>query len=290
MSASLIETSTNVVSGPSPARQAMVEAQSSRAVAEIQSQMIIAKNFPRDEKAVVDKILNACQRKTLAEVACYEYSKGGTNVTGPSIRLAETMARYWGNMEFGVRELEQREGESTVEAFAHDLETNVRATKVFQVSHIRHTRRGSYTLTDPREIYENVANQGARRVRNCILGIIPGDIVDAAVEQCEATLKADVKLTPERIKTMVDKFAEHGVTKEQIEARIQRRIDGITPAQFLNLMKVFNSLKDGMSTVGDWFQLPEEPKVDASSDVNAKLKGKKKPADDTAQAADPQDN
>ena len=36
-------------------------------------------------------------------------------------------------------------------------------------------------------------------------------------------------------------------------ARIQRRLDTITPAQFVNLRKIYNSLKDEMSKPEDWF-------------------------------------
>ena len=32
------------------------------------------------------------------------------------------MAQAWGNMQFGIRELDQRNGESTVQAFAWDVE------------------------------------------------------------------------------------------------------------------------------------------------------------------------
>ncbi len=72
--------------------------------------------------------------------------------------------------------------QSTVEAFAWDVEeANTRQTKVFQVRHWRHTKQGGYKLTDPRDIYELVANNGARRLRACILGVIPGDVIDAAV-------------------------------------------------------------------------------------------------------------
>ncbi|MDT1904179.1 hypothetical protein FPK34_26285, partial [Acinetobacter baumannii] len=77
--------------------------------------------------------------------------------------------------------LSSENGESTVEAFAWDVETNTRQTKVFQVPHIRYTRNGSKKLTDPRDIYELVANNGARRLRACILGVIPGDVIDDAV-------------------------------------------------------------------------------------------------------------
>ena len=143
-----------------------------REMAEAMASAHMAKAFPRDVVAARDRILNACTRPKLAEVACYTYARGGTEVTGPSIRLAEAVAQAWGNVTFGIRELEQRNGESTCEAFAWDMETNTRQTKVFQVPHIRHTKRGDTLLTDPRDIYELIANNGARRLRACILGII----------------------------------------------------------------------------------------------------------------------
>lgn len=247
------------------ASNAVAEAGVQREVAEVQAAMVIAKRFPRDQLDAMDRILNACTRPGLAEQALYEYAKGGSNVTGPSIRLAEALAQSWGNMQFGIRELEQRGGESTVEAFAWDVETNTRQTKVFQVPHIRHTKRGTYKLEDPREIYELVANQGARRLRACILGVIPGDVIDAAVRQCEVTMNTTADTSPDQVKAMVAKFAEFGVTAQQIEKRIQRRLDAITPAAVANLRKVYNSLRDGMSQPSDWFDV--EAPADGSAPI-----------------------
>ena len=132
---------------------AVAEVAAQREIAEVQAQIFMARQFPRDEVSAVDKIMKACTRESLAETATYTYARGGTDISGPSIRLAETIAQCWGNISFGVRELEQRNGESKVEAYAWDLETNARVNKVFQVSHIRHTRKGQERLTDPRDIY-----------------------------------------------------------------------------------------------------------------------------------------
>lgn len=232
----------------------MTAAVSQREMAEVQASIAIAKKFPRDTRTAVDKILIACQRKSLAAVAVYQYARGGTHIEGPSIRLAETMAREWGNLQFGVRELDQSKGESTVEAYCYDMENNVRCSKVFRVPHVRYSSKGTTTLSDPRDIYETIANNGARRLRACILSVIPGDVVDAAVEECNRTLEQNEDVTPEGIKKMVEAFkAQFGVTKEQLEQRLQRRIDAVTPAQMAGLRKIFNSLKDGMSSAGDWF-------------------------------------
>lgn len=250
--------------------EALVAVEQQRAIAETQGAMVIAKKFPRDPVAAMDRILNACTRPTLAEAALYTYSRGGTDITGPSIRLAEALAQNWGNLQFGIRELEQRAGESTVEAFAWDVETNTKQVKVFQVKHERHTKKGAYALTDPRDVYELTANQGARRLRACILGVIPGDVVDAAVRQCEVTLNTKAEITPEKLTSLVEKFAAYGVTQAQIEKKIQRHLDAMVPAQMVMLGKVYNSLKDGMSQPGDWFELEQAP---TDGDTGAKKSG-----------------
>jgi hypothetical protein len=62
----------------------------------------------------------------------------------------------------------------------------------------------------------------------------------------------------------VDSFHnEFGVTIHQIEGRIQRKLDAITPANLVGLRRIFNSLRDGMSSVEDWFPAPKL--VDKSS-------------------------
>lgn len=268
---------------------ALVEAAVQREIAEVQAAMAIAKRFPRNQRQAMDRIIVACQRPGLAEGALYSYAKGGSNITGPSIRLAEALAQNWGNLQFGIRELEQRIGESTVEAFAWDLETNTRQTKVFQVRHVRKARGNLNTLDDPREIYEMVANQGARRMRACILGIIPGDVVDAAVEQCEATLKTKADISPDAIKKMLEKFGEFSVTKGMIEKRIQRNLEAITAAQLIGLRKIFNSLKDGMSKADDWFESSPEVKEEPKK-TTRKPKEAPPEAQEGAKAAEPKES
>lgn len=242
------------VSAPQTQAMSTVQADSQRAVAEVQAALVIAKQFPRNPIEAYDRVMNACQRPGLAQSAVYSYARGGSSISGPSIRLAEMLAQNWGNIQYGIRELSSENGESTVEAFAWDVETNTRQTKVFQVRHWRHTKGGGYKLTDPRDIYELVANNGARRLRACILGVIPGDVVDAAVDQCERTIHASADTSPEGVQKLIKAFEQFGVSKEDIESFIQRRVDAITPANVVSLRKIFTSLRDGMSSAKDWFK------------------------------------
>lgn len=244
--------------------------ESSRAVAEVQAALFIARTNPRDQKRAMDRILNACCRPSLAETAIYAYARGGSSITGPSIRLAEAIAQQWGNMQFGIRELSNQGGKSEVQAFAWDVETNTRREITFTVPHIRHTKKGSYKLEDPRDIYELVANQGARRLRACILAVVPGDVVEAAVNQCQLTLQAHSDVTAEGIKKLIEAFEPFNVTKAQIEKFCQCRAEAIKPAQIVRLRSIYTSLRDGMSSAGDWFEPDESTQTTAAAAIEAK--------------------
>lgn len=234
----------------------MVDVANSRQVQEVQAAVTIAKRFPRDQVKAFDNIMRACQRPALAEEACYAYPRGNETVTGPSIRLAECLAQNWGNVDFGIVELEQKDGESIVMSYAWDLETNTRQCKIFTVAHERHKKGGVVTrLTDPRDIYEMVANQGARRLRACILGVIPGDLVEAALDECDKTIKKTNKEPLiDRLRKMVGFFAEIGVTSAMIEKRCRKKLDAITETEFMNLRKIYSSIRDGMGKIEDYFE------------------------------------
>ena len=273
-------------------REANVEIAAAGAVAEVQAHMLMAHRVPRDERRAMDRIIQACTRPTLAQTALYSFSRGGTEITGPSIRLAEVLSQHWGNLRVGWREVERRPpekdpvtgrvrpGRSTVSTYCVDMETNLIDERSFQVIHERTTKSGTYRLTDERDIYEMIANQASRRVRACILAVIPGDVIETAVEQCEQTMLAKADTTPEAVGKLVEAFGKFGVTREQIEQRIQRRIDTIRPAQIVQLRKVWKSLDDGMSVPGDWFEppkppegaaAPQEPEVKGNEGLKAKL-------------------
>lgn len=266
-------------------RSVTAEMVTSRQTQEVQGQIIMAKKFPRDEITARNRILTACQRKKLAEQAEYEYQRGDSKVVGVSIRLAEAMAQNWGNMDFGFVEMEQRSGESQVMAYAWDLETNTRQTKIFSVPHVRETKKGNYPLTKPRDIYEQVANQAARRVRACILGIIPGDIVEEAVEQCHKTLmgKDDIPLIDRIQKCVLIAEKEYQIPKESLEKYIGCKAEAFSMNDLIRLNRVFNSIKDGMAKREEIFELPGVEKEEPKDPFEGKNKKKEKKPDDGQQ-------
>jgi hypothetical protein len=234
----------------------------SRELAEMQTKFYMAQQFPRDERRAMDSIINAFSRSTLAEIANYEYAKGGSSVSGLSIHSMQAIAQQWGNMEFGWSEVSRGVGAdgvpySEVRAFAWDLQSRTCRPLQFIVRHWRDTKNGGYKLKDEREVYELCANMAQRRVRACLMAVIPKDVQDAAEQQAALTLKTKADTSPEAMAKMVEAFSVFKVTKEQIEKRIQRRLDAIQPAQVVMLKRIYASLRDEMSTAAEWFEVGE---------------------------------
>ncbi len=255
------------------------EVASSRAEHEVQAAFVIAQKFPRGEQQCYTEIINACKRPFLAEQAMYAYPRGGTLVTGPSIRLAEAMAQSWKHLDFGIEEISQSNGVSVAKAFCIDLQKNTRSTKTFHVKHERHTKKGITKLTDPREIYELVANQGARRLRACILAVLPGDVVEAAVDQCKKTLESSDVPIADQVRKMTLAFDELGVKVEHLEKRLGHKLDAVIPTEIVTLKSVYKSLKDGMANREDFFDFgPKSVSSEANlDDLVAQKKAKVNP-------------
>ena len=236
---------------------------SSRELAKVQGEIYMAKQFTRNIQLVRQKIQSACQSKELASEASYTYARGGTNITGASIRLAETIARICTNIKYGFEEVEVTNDHTVVRCYAYDIESNVQAERTFSVPHSRYSRsRGMTPLTDPRDIYETVANNASRRIRACILEVVPSDMVKFALSICDNTLRQGINLNDDTRMKLLDGYKKYDVTQAMIEKRIQRNFEAITIDQYLDLRKVYKSIMDGIGKPEEFFDFDiiEKPK------------------------------
>lgn len=235
-----------------------------RVVSEVKAQVALAKQFPRDANASMERILKECQRPTLADAAVYAFPRGKEVVTGPSIRLAEVLARNWGNCTFGLEVLERNQGRSVgysvVRAYAWDLETNTYISRQFEVKHWRQTQSGGYALKEDRDIYELEANMGSRRMRACILQMIPGDVTSAAVMACRRTsasgLSAQMQDEEKRTRLIsgtLSVFEKMGITHQDLEEYLSARVPDWTADHMMKIKELKNGLDDGIIALGDAF-------------------------------------
>lgn len=237
-----------------------------RAVAEVKAQVLMARQFPRDPRAAMERILRECERPTLADKATYTFPRGKETVSGPSIRMAEMMARNWGNCTTGFEVLERKPGQGTqagqsvIRAYAWDLETNTYFSRQFEAKHIRETTSGNRPLTSDRDIYETEANMAARRQRACILQMIPGDVTQAAMDKCRMIASQGI------VEAMKDKgkraamiaktiqvFAAIGIKQADLESFLGAKADDWSADHMLRLKEMKNGFDDGVQSIGDVF-------------------------------------
>ena len=256
-----------------------------REMVETLGMMQMAKMNPRDYEVIRARLHSAAQNENLAVAAEYIYAKGGTEVTGLSIRAAEALARAYGNIVSGCREVEVTDKMTKCQAYCWDMETNSRFEEVFEVPHSRskgkwdeHGRRiGTEVvpITDQRELDEITRSRGARIKRACILAAIPVDIQEEFADECDKTLsrklrkmvdkKAEAKDGEEvyTIKDMIDDMlttlsSKYSVSKRMVCDRFQKKSENdlynLDNRQVVMLLRIMAGLKDGIATPADYFK------------------------------------
>lgn len=231
----------------------------SRAAAEVQAAVVVAQQCPRNIQTAVAQMRESCNQMFLAERAFYRYPKGGQTITGASVHLARELARCWGNVQYGLVEMRRDDqyGQSEMQAFAWDVQTNSRNSSTFIVPHRRDTKNGPQPVTDMRDIYELNTNNGARRVREAIFAILPPWFVEEAKELCNATLRnGGGKPLAQRVADAIKTFEGIGITVDRIENRLERTSGKWTEHDVAQLIVIYKSVQRGEVTAEDEFPAP----------------------------------
>ncbi|MEU9498195.1 hypothetical protein [Streptomyces sp. NPDC048196] len=232
----------------------------SRAEAEVKAAVVIAQQNPRNIHAAVDEMRFACQQYALAEKAFFSYPKGKETITGPSVHLARELALIWGNVQHGTMELSRDTGlgQSEILAYAWDLQRNSRSSQIFIAPHVRDTRQGKKDLTDLRDVYENNANLGARRLREAIFAMLPAWYVSEAVSICEETLKkGNGQTLAERVTEAIQTYDRVGITVHQLETKVGRPQDQWDEKDITDLEVIYRSVDRKEMTPAEAFPPPK---------------------------------
>jgi hypothetical protein len=230
----------------------------SRAAAEVLAAVQVAQQCPRNTTSAIAEMREVCRNEVLAKRAFFSYPKGKSTVSGPSVFLARELARIWGHVHHGLIEMRRDDvyGESEMQAFAWDVQQNNRVSTTFIVPHKRDGKKNETAeqLTQLRDIYENNANNGARRVRQAIFSVLPGWFVDEAVDICRQTLNhGGGKALPQRIADGVKAFEQFRVSPKQLEDRFGRPTAEWTEHDVAELGILYSSLNKREITVDEAF-------------------------------------
>lgn len=249
---------------PSAAVSQATAIEQQRAIAEVQAAVVVAQSCPRNMAEAEREMEYVCGRMTMAERAFYQVTNRGT---GPSVHLMRELARIWGNVDYGVKELhrDDSQGISEVQAFSWDIQKNTRSSRTFIVPHQRMVKidgvQQRKDLVDLTDIYLNNQNVGARAVRECIDTILPRWFVEKAQDICHETLRnGEGKPLRDRIESLIGAFDGLGVSLKQLEARVGKERGQWTPEDVAQLTVAGQSIKRGEARAADLF-----PAVEASS-------------------------
>ncbi|MEU0515831.1 hypothetical protein [Amycolatopsis sp. NPDC006125] len=234
----------------------------SRAIAQVQAAVLIARQYPRNVQRAIAAMQEATARPSLANSAFYEYRRGGERVTGSTIKLAQELARIWGNVDFGLAELslDTVAGQSEMLAYAWDLESNARFSQIVIVKHIRDKKvngeKIAERVSDQRDIYELNTSNAARRLRESIRRVVPDWFFEEAEARCRATLEnpGDGLTVPQRIAKVIRAFENgFGIDVKRLEERVGKAADNWTAWDVAQLTITGDSLHRGELRVEEEF-------------------------------------
>lgn len=227
----------------------------SRAIAQVQAAVVMARQFPRNPVAARRRLTDQLSAKYTDDKWFYRFDRGGTLVTGPTVRLVEEMAKAWGNMDWGFIELDRQTGRSELMAVAWDLEANVRRWTTFIVPHQRDRKGGKVDdLTSTRDIYDNNANMAGRRLRTTMLAVIPRSFSAEAEDIARITIgRKGGDTHEERVAAVLDIFERWDVDQGRIETKLGRTADKWSVYDLASLRTIHGSIQRGEVVVDDEF-------------------------------------
>ncbi|MEL6716575.1 MAG: hypothetical protein AAFP86_22545, partial [Planctomycetota bacterium] len=251
--------------------------------ADIESRLSYAAARPRNEDAAMERLFRACNRPTLAAKAEYSIprKKDGEQIfiTGPSVHLAREAARCFGHIEYGFEELPSEDGWIHFRAYAWDLETNARVFEEDRFSSLvpkkvwqnRQYVRTDYVEPTEQQRRELIARRASIKVRNCILNVIPADVIDEAIMRAKMTLRVKAKKElgerrEEIILSTTEVFAELGVSAEMLDAHLGKSLVDMDADDLNGLRSLHRAILDGQTSVADAFGEKDEPEVELASE------------------------
>jgi hypothetical protein len=247
-----------VARGPDRIGQATAVEQA-RAVAEVAAAVQVAQMNPRDMNRALADMRRTCSSPALARKAFYAVPNRGE---GETVHLARALARIWGNIDYGVRELRRDDGarESEVQAFAWDQQTNSRSTRSFINPHAKMAGGKRKDIDDLDDIYRSNQNVGAKAVRECIFAVLPEEFIEEAARLCRETLAREHEQSgqsnDEAFREAAGHWSRQGVSERQLLDRIGKPVDQWTPQDFASLVVLWESIRRGETTVEEQFPQP----------------------------------
>lgn len=267
--------------GPSAAMVAAAES----AKAQIQCAYMMALQCPRSYFAAEQAVVKACENPLFAEKVEYKLPRGGTIITGPTIRLAELIRREWRNIFTTERVMHDDDRQMIVQVTAMDLETNsIETAEVIVPKTVerKYAKKGQEILGEREnsvgeKIYIVKATDSevdmtrkaliSKALRNAIFRLVPAELVQVALATARQTIaSADAADPKDAQRRLIACFEEQGVGIDKIERFIGHKLDKANKADVKKLRDVYRQMLTG----ADWDELTgTESKNETVEELNS---------------------
>jgi len=230
--------------------------------AEINSQVATARRFPRDvERCIQHATQLATMTQEIAEDCHFSVPRGGKDIEGPSVRLAEILASTWTNLRVGARVLEVGEREVVCQGVAFDAESNVAISKEVRrpiVYSDKGERAGRRYGDDQIMLTANAGSSIA--FRNAVFACIPQAIWWPVYEAALRVMHDGKVPMMQRAQKALAWFKARGVDTPAILAFLKvGTIGAIGETEYDRLVGVKNALAEGATTIQDVFGIEPAP-------------------------------
>lgn len=212
-------------------------------------------------KVKQDMMTFATMDQATAEACFYTLPRGGKNIQGPSVRMAEVAVACYGNVRMGTRILSVViDGDTphvVVQAVGHDLEKNI---YVSIEKRRRIVKKKSKDTIDEDDI--NLATNACSAIcfRDVTFKIVPQALIRPVFEACRKVAIGDQKTLADRRAKCIATFAAMGVRQEKVLAKLEKRaVEDIGLDDLETLIGLHNAIKEGEVNIDEAFDTRPGP-------------------------------
>lgn len=256
--------------------------------AEVDIAISTARNFPRNIGEAADQMTSmATLTQDVAEGCFYVLPRGGKDLAGPSVRLAEIIATSWQHMRAATRIVDEGPTFVVVEGAAHDLQTN----NMVSVQVRRRIQYKDGTRYNDDMINVTIMAAAAIAYRNAVLKCVPRTIWEGAYNAARQMAVGDIKTLEERRTKAMKYFTETlNIPEERVLARLGKgSVEEITLNSLGTLIGITSGIRNGEVSAEDAFADDQMPDAPARPPVAAKQKLQAPAAPAQAEEAPPPD-
>jgi len=247
--------------------------------AEIDVAIATARRFPHHQphqlSVVKQRMMSFATLDEDTAASCfYTLPRGGKNIQGPSVRLAEIAVSCFGNLRAGSRIIHtSTDGANphvVVQSVVMDLEANVSVSIEKRRRIVGKKSKGGVIDEDDINLAANAC--AAIAFRDATFKVVPLALVKPVFEAARKVAVGDAKTLSDRRAKCIEAFAKMGVTRDRVLAKLGKKsLDDIDLADLETLIGLFNAIREDSLSIDEAFTVETKPDL---SDLNTRLKQK----------------